>query len=63
MTFDEVKAYYGNSYRFMKDSGTGMVSSNWYYWKKKGYIPYEAQKRIMKATGGALVARFEDVPE
>lgn len=57
MTIDDVKAYYGTSYRFQKI--TGMQASNFCHWEKMGYLPIITQIKIEKMTGGALKASLE----
>lgn len=58
MTIDEVKRFYGSSYRFSMI--TGMAHTNLMNWTKKGYIPYLTQKRLEELTNGILKADWKD---
>ncbi len=57
MTLDDLKAYFGTSYRFNQE--TGMAHTNYLNWQRKGYIPILAQKRIEEKTGGKLTANYD----
>lgn len=59
MTLTEVLEYYGNGYRFEKE--TRYAHTNIVHWRKKGYIPLKAQKKIAELTGGVLAIRLEDL--
>lgn len=58
MTVDEVKQYFGTSYRFSMI--TGFAHTNFSNWTKKGYIPYLTQKRLEEFTNGILIADWND---
>lgn len=58
MTLLELQQQYISKSEFAKSTGmTGALYSKLF---KKGYIPYDTQKRIEMATDGALKARKED---
>ncbi len=59
MTVDEVHSYFKTDYRFAK--ATGMTSSCMWHWRKKGYIPVDAQFKIEKVTSGVLKASIDDL--
>lgn len=54
MTLDEVKNYYGTTYKFTKL--TGCNSSSWAIWGRRGYIPVVAQLKLELMSGGTLIA-------
>ena len=54
MTLDEVKNYYGTTYKFTKL--TGFNSSSWAIWGRKVYIPVRAQLKLELMTGRGLIA-------
>jgi hypothetical protein len=56
MTLDEVKTYFGSSYRFSKE--TGFAHNNFINWRKKGYIPFLTQGKIEEMTNGNLKADY-----
>ncbi len=58
MKIEEVRAYWGSARKFIKMTGIGQ--SNFYNWKRWGYIPHKAQLKIQELSGGKLVARYED---
>jgi hypothetical protein len=58
MTLEEVKAYFGTSYRFSMI--TGFAHTNFSNWEKKKYIPYLTQKRLEEFTDGVLKADWND---
>ncbi len=60
MTPDEVKEYYGNGYRFHKQ--TGMSQATFLNWKRQGHIPVQSQARLQQLTKGELKASW-DLPE
>jgi|GEM_PF-1927981 len=52
MTPDEVKKYYGNGYRFAKETGMSNVSfANWIKW---GFVPRGSQLELERITKGKL---------
>lgn len=57
MTINEVKQYFGNTYKFYKK--TGMHHSNFCNWNRKGFIPIKTQIRIENLTNGELKANLE----
>jgi hypothetical protein len=59
MTVEDVKKYFGSTYKFAMI--TGMGHSNILYWAKKGFIPLLSQLRIERATDGKLKADFNHV--
>lgn len=58
MTLDDVKKYFGTSYRFNKI--TGMGHDNYRNWMKRGYIPFQTQFRLELLSNGELKADFKD---
>lgn len=54
MTLDDVKRVFGSCYNFANK--TGWAHTNYYNWKKKGYIPIETQFDIERMTLGKLKA-------
>lgn len=54
MTIDDLKRYFGTSYRF--NALTGMSASNYMNWENYGYIPFISQVKIQRLTKGALKA-------
>lgn len=58
MTLDDIKDFFGSSYRFCKD--TGMSHTNYVKWKRVGYVPILTQNRIEQITKGKLKADFKD---
>jgi hypothetical protein len=61
MTFEEVKKFYGNGYRFYKL--TGMAQNNFVNWKKTGFIPIKTQFKIQSLSNGQLTANIEHTKE
>jgi len=59
MTLEQVKKFYGSSYKFYKI--TGMPASNFYNWKEKGFIPIKSQMRLEELTKGKLKASLTDL--
>jgi hypothetical protein len=59
MTLEDIKNYFGNAYRFGKD--TKMSPSTWTNWMERGYIPIASQMRLEHITKGALKANFKHV--
>lgn len=59
MTYKEVIAFYGNSYRFGRDSA--MAISNLVNWRRMGYIPIKSQLFLEWESGGKLKASLEDI--
>lgn len=57
MTFEDVKNFYGNGYRFHKL--TGMAQNNFVNWKKSGFVPIKTQFKIQLLTNGQLIADIE----
>lgn len=57
MTIDDIKGYFGSTYKFSKK--TGMAHTNYWHWTKKGYVPFMTQKRIEEITKGALIADYK----
>ena len=49
MTIQELISDYGSRYRIAKDLGFAYNAVR--YWERVGYIPYEAQARIVEQTG------------
>jgi hypothetical protein len=58
MTIDEVIKYYGSCYAIYKECGFAHGSP--YHWKKQGYIPSAAQRKIEQLTQGVLKAELDD---
>ena len=59
MTIDEVRNYYGNSYKFMKR--TKMSDASFRNWMKWGFVPETSQYKLEFLTKGELKAeRKED---
>lgn len=56
MTLDDVRKFYGTSYRFEKM--TKMSSGCWPNWRRIGYIPMVSQKRLEELTGGILTHNY-----
>lgn len=56
MTLDDIKKYFGSSYKFSQ--ATGMAHTNFVNWHRKGFVPYLTQGKIERFTGGALVADY-----
>lgn len=52
MTSEEIKKYFGSTYRFAKE--TGMSTGNWHFWAKNGYVPVPAQVFLHRFTKGKL---------
>ncbi len=52
MTADDVKKYYGNSYKFMKR--TGMSDATFRNWMRWGYVPENSQYKLERLTNGEL---------
>jgi hypothetical protein len=61
MTLLEVKEYFVTAYRFSKL--TKMSPNNWENWERRGFIPYDSQRRIERSTLGRLIASVKDLPE
>ena len=59
MTIEELRKYFGSSYKMHKD--TGISHTQWIRWMRKGYIPIRSQIRIEEKTEGQLRARIEDL--
>lgn len=59
MTLDEVKEFFGSSYKF--HLLTGWTHSCYNNWSKKGYIPIKSQFKLEQFTNGQLKARIEDL--
>ncbi len=59
MTLEEVRKYYGTGYKFEKV--TGMLRSNFWKWKKDGFIPIRSQMKIQDLTKGELKASLSDL--
>jgi|FreactTroBogLake_1042271.scaffolds.fasta_scaffold50185_2 hypothetical protein len=57
MTPEDVKNYYGSTYRFQKS--TGMNATTLHQWLRKGYIPLNAQASLQILTNGALIAEIK----
>jgi hypothetical protein len=55
---EDVKKYYGSSYRFHKI--TGMSNATYCNWMKWGYVPRDAQYKLEAITKGALKADHEE---
>ena len=60
MTFEDIQKYFGNSYQFFKK--TGMGSTNYLNWQRRGYIPIETQVKLEKMTNGELKADLSHIP-
>ena len=58
MTVEEIRSHYGSAKKFIKI--TGIAQTNFYNWKRWGYVPYKAQFKIQEITQGKLIARLED---
>jgi hypothetical protein len=54
MTVDDLKKYFGTTYKFAKD--TGCNSNSWSTWEKLGYIPARSQLKLENITASKLVA-------
>ncbi len=61
MTFEQVRQYYGNGYRFWKS--TGMSKTTYSNWKINGKVPYIAQLKIEHATKGTLKADLQQLKD
>lgn len=61
MTLDEVIDYYSSTYHFSEL--TGMSTSSFANWRKKGYIPLNTQLRLELLTKGKLIADREEVKQ
>jgi hypothetical protein len=59
MTVKELINYFGSLYRVSLSCNLSMGAP--YAWKKRGYIPINAQIKIEKLTGGALKASLNDL--
>lgn len=55
---EQVKAYFGSTYKFHKE--TGMSSTSLLNWIEWGYVPLESQYRLEKFTYGGLKAEWDD---
>lgn len=58
MTYDEIKEYFGTSYRFQEK--TGFSHANYYAWRKQGYVPIKMQLLLEDYTQGFLKASLHD---
>lgn len=61
MTLEQIKEYFGTSYKF--EQVTGMSHNNWENWDKKGFIPFDSQRFIEKKTYCRLIASVRDLPD
>lgn len=56
MTPDDVKRYYGNTYRFHKRTKmSGTTLGNWLRW---GFVPENAQYKLERLTKGELKTQW-----
>jgi hypothetical protein len=58
MTIEEVKNYYGNSYKFMKR--TKMSDATFRNWMRWGFIPEASQYKLERLTKGELKAEVKE---
>ena len=58
MTVDEVWKWFGSGYAISKDGGFAKGSP--YHWKRQGYVPPAAQRKIEQLTGGDLKTELDD---
>ncbi len=58
MTPDEVKDYFGSTYKFYKK--TGMSKSTLSKWIKKGFVPALSQYKLQAITNGDLKFGMDD---
>lgn len=60
MTLEEVIKKFNNGNRLCK--ALGIHRQNFTYWRKIGFIPIMAQRKIEMLTEGELKASFDDLP-
>lgn len=58
MTYEEIKEYFGSSYRFHEM--TGFSHTNYYNWQKQGFVPIKMQLVLEEFTQGFLKASLYD---
>lgn len=58
MKLEEIKEYFGSTYKFEKQ--TGMSLGNMNNWEKNGYVTTKAQLFLEILTDGELKASIED---
>jgi hypothetical protein len=58
MTPAQVKRYYKTTYNFRKL--TGMGTSSFINWERKGYVPFDSQCKLHVLSNGDLKADLAD---